>query len=270
MPTTTMPRLVASDLDGTLLRDDKTISNRTCHMLRRLNDLGIAFVPVTGRPPRTLGEVMDVLSYRGTVICQNGALVLDHGRDEILRHAAIPAGAASAFVRVMRERAPGIAFGCEMGRAFGCEPGYEQLRPYARSAEPWRADALDLCAAPLTKLLAAHPTLPLADLYALAHEVAGDTLTCTHSGLAFVEISAAGVDKASGLRWLCARLGIDPRTVVAFGDMPNDLAMLCWAGRGIAVANAHPDVLAGADAATLSNNEDGVAVALESLLGGTA
>jgi hydroxymethylpyrimidine pyrophosphatase-like HAD family hydrolase len=88
----------------------------------------------------------------------------------------------------------------------------------------------------------------------------------THSGAAFVEMSAAGVTKASGVRGLCERLGIGPGEVIAFGDMPNDLAMMRWAGRRVAVANAHADVLACADEVTASNDENGVALAIERLL----
>ncbi len=91
-------------------------------------------------------------------------------------------------------------------------------------------------------------------------------MCCTHSGVGLVEISAAGVDKASALAWLCASDGIAPGEVIAFGDMPNDLPMLRWAGRGVAVANAHPDVLAGADEIARSNEEDGVAHIIAALL----
>ena len=77
-----------------------------------------------------------------------------------------------------------------------------------------------------------------------------------------VEISAAGVTKAAALARVCDRLGIDAADVVAFGDMPNDLALLAWAGTSYAVSNAHPSVLAAADHVTASNDEDGVAEAL--------
>ena len=81
-----------------------------------------------------------------------------------------------------------------------------------------------------------------------------------------LEIGAAGVSKASGLAVLCARRGIDRADVLAFGDMPNDLAMLEWAGRSVAVANAHAEVIAIADEVTASNDEGGVAQVLERLL----
>ena len=101
---------------------------------------------------------------------------------------------------------------------------------------------------------------------ALANELAATTVTCTRSDLPFIEISAAGVDKGSTLAAYCGSLGIAAANVVAFGDMPNDIPMLTWAGRGVAVANADPLVLASADMVTLANNADGVASMLTTLL----
>jgi hydroxymethylpyrimidine pyrophosphatase-like HAD family hydrolase len=91
--------------------------------------------------------------------------------------------------------------------------------------------------------------------------------TVTQAGLGYVEITAPGVDKASGLAVVAAELGILPADVCVFGDMPNDVPMFQWAGwRRVAVANAHPEVLALADEVTASNDADGVAAWLESLL----
>jgi len=94
---------------------------------------------------------------------------------------------------------------------------------------------------------------------------ASSRATVTHSGSHFVEVMAPGVSKASMLQDYCATLGIAAAEVIAFGDMPNDLPMLHWAGCGVAVANAHPEVLAAADLVTRSNDADGVALALERL-----
>ena len=106
------------------------------------------------------------------------------------------------------------------------------------------------------------------ELLALAVEVLdGQVAVTSSSSEALLEISAAGVTKASALAALAARAGIPAAEVVAFGDMPNDLPMLAWAGRAVAVANAHPEVLAVADEVTASNDEDGVALVLERLAG---
>ncbi|MDQ6601158.1 MAG: HAD hydrolase family protein, partial [Chloroflexota bacterium] len=133
---------------------------------------------------------------------------------------------------------------------------------------PLSGDAHALCAEAVTKLIVRHPELPLDDLLRISRVVAGEMAAVTHSGAPFVEISAAGITKASALAGLCDRLGIAPSQVIAFGDMPNDLPMLAWAGRSVAVANAHPDVLAVVDEVTTANEEDGVAVVLERLIEG--
>jgi hydroxymethylpyrimidine pyrophosphatase-like HAD family hydrolase len=119
-------------------------------------------------------------------------------------------------------------------------------------------------------MMVRHPWLTGDELVAHARELLVDLAELSHSSTAdaLLEIGAAGVSKASGLAVLCARQGIDPGEVLAFGDMPNDLAMLQWAGRSVAVANAHPEVIATADEVTASNDEGGVARVLERLLAG--
>jgi hydroxymethylpyrimidine pyrophosphatase-like HAD family hydrolase len=104
-------------------------------------------------------------------------------------------------------------------------------------------------------------------LYNEVERLAADAVTVTHSGFAgLVEVAAAGVTKASGLAWIAEHYGVDPAKIVAFGDMPNDASMLRWAGRGVVVAGAHPAAAAAADAVTVGNDADGVAVYLDALL----
>ena len=126
-------------------------------------------------------------------------------------------------------------------------------------------DALELVSRPVTKLVAQHGTLPLAELLTIATSAVGDDAVVTLSGTQFVEVNAPGVTKAAAVGALAERLEIARDEVIAFGDNLNDIPLLAWAGRGVAVANAQPDVLAVADEVTLSNDEDGVAVVLESL-----
>jgi hydroxymethylpyrimidine pyrophosphatase-like HAD family hydrolase len=124
-----------------------------------------------------------------------------------------------------------------------------------------------LIAEPAIKLMLRHGELSADALLARARAVCGHLAEFSHSSAsdALLEISAAGVSKASALARLCRRHGIAPSEVVAFGDMPNDLPLLGWAGHAVAVANAHPDVIAAADEVTTSNDGDGVARVLERL-----
>jgi hydroxymethylpyrimidine pyrophosphatase-like HAD family hydrolase len=128
------------------------------------------------------------------------------------------------------------------------------------------ADALELITGPVTKLLVRHPTMAFAEVAERARRAVGDDAVVTWAGLRLVEISAAGVTKAFALERLCRRLGIAADEVVAVGDMPNDLAMLDWAGTAVAVANATPEVLEAADEVTAANTDDGVALLLERIL----
>jgi len=166
----------------------------------------------------------------------------------------------------LREAAPGVRFAVEREGQYGCESGYVDWNPTVWSDSPVVDDALTLCTSPVSTLVVRHPEIDVDDLIDLTRTLGGDLIGVTHSGGSVVEISAAGVHKASALEWLATSLGVDPSDVVAFGDMPNDLTMLQWAGHGVAVANAHPELLAAADEVTLANTEDGVAVTLERLL----
>lgn len=260
-------RLIATDIDDTLLRSDKTISERTRGVLRRLDERGIVLVPVTARPPRSLRAIADHCGFSGIALTCNGALVYDLAGDAILRSSPIAPAVARNIVTNLRATVPEICFGGQAGMDFGCESAYEVLRPISQQQGPWRADALDLARQPLHRLMALHPTLIGESLLPLVCEVVGDLAEATCSGLPLVEMSARGINKGVALAELCDSLGILPEQVVAFGDMLNDLPMLRWAGTGVAVANAHPAVLAVANAVTLSNDEDGLAVFVEGLLG---
>ncbi len=256
-------RLVATDLDGTLLHDDGTISLRTRLALARAGAADIAVVLVTARPPRVLRTMARQAGVTGLAICCNGAIVYDLATDEIVEHRPLAPAAAQRLVAALRAATPGVCFAVERGLRFGQEPRYAALSPIAGDHTPLIADATALCAEAVTKLIVRHPDVPLQDLLRAARAAAGDEAIVTHSSALFVEVSAAGVTKAAALQGLCARLGLDATQVVACGDMPNDLPMLEWAGHSVAVANAHPAVLAVVDEVTLSNNEDGVARVLE-------
>jgi hydroxymethylpyrimidine pyrophosphatase-like HAD family hydrolase len=255
-------KLVASDLDGTLLRPDETVSERTMAAILATRRAGIILVLVTGRPPRNLGPIAERLGVGGIAICANGAVVWDLDTGTILDLTPLAADLAIRLVRALRAAIPGALFAVELEGGFGREAGWaDGLLPAAPDA--LEADALELITGPVTKLLLRHPTLPFAEVAGRARAAVGEQAVVTWAGTRVVEISAPGVTKAFALERLCRRLGIRPQEVVAVGDMPNDLAMLAWAGRSVAVANAADEVLAAADEVTASNVDDGVALVLE-------
>jgi Cof subfamily protein (haloacid dehalogenase superfamily) len=262
-------RLVASDLDGTLLRPDETVSERTRRAVAAARVAGITVVLVSGRPVRSMGPLAARVGVGGIAICANGAIVWDLDKGTMLDWSPLAADLAVRLVHDLREAIPGALFAVELERGFGREAGWSDgLRP--ATAGVLEADALELITGPVTKLLVRHATLPFDEVAERARRAVGDDAVATWAGLRLVEISAAGVTKASALERLCRRLGIDACEVVAVGDMPNDLAMLDWAGTGVAVANAAREVLDAADEVTAANTEDGVALLLERILAGGA
>jgi hydroxymethylpyrimidine pyrophosphatase-like HAD family hydrolase len=121
----------------------------------------------------------------------------------------------------------------------------------------------ELTSVPAVKLLARSAAHEADAFYELISQTLGDVAETTHSSKsALVEISAPAVTKAAGLAWLCERDGLSAADVLAFGDMPNDIPLLTWAGHGVAMGNAHPAVRAVADEVTRTNDEDGVALYL--------
>lgn len=244
---TTAPALVATDLDGTFLSPDGTVSATNAEAAWRLREAGIPLVVTTGRPPRWL-EVLDGLPV-SAVVASNGALLWDLTEDRAIRTHPIEVEVVSRLTGLIRERLPGAAFAVEQGTRFGWEEAY-RIPLDLSGADPslfFRAPIERLIGdGPMVKLLVQHPDLGPDELAAAICEVVGDELTVTHSSIgefALVEISAAGVTKASMLAAYCAEMGIEATEVAAFGDMPNDLAMLNWVGRPHVMADAHPELV---------------------------
>ncbi|MEV6650074.1 HAD-IIB family hydrolase [Streptomyces sp. NPDC051219] len=268
----TGPRLIATDLDGTLLRDDKSVSDRTIAALAAAEEAGIEVFFVTGRPARWMDVVSAHVHGHGLAICANGAAVVDlHAGGRIIEVRALERARALEIVHALRAAAPGTSFAVELTTGIHYEPTYPPffLDPGATVAiaEKLLHEESEGAGAPVLKLLAHHPELAPDDFLTLGRTAAGDLGSITRSSAtALLEISGLGVSKASTLALCCAERGIAPEQVVAFGDMPNDLEMLSWAGTSYAMGNAHPDVVAAASGRTVANNEDGVAVVIERIL----
>jgi len=262
-------KLVATDLDGTIVRTDRTISERTRVALKAVEASGRLVVFVSGRPPRWLHEIAEATDHTGMAICANGALRYDLHTEEMSAAHFIAPETTREIINRLRAVVPGLVFAVEYGPNFAHEPGYSHHLDLGTA--PTIGELDDIIGRPIVKLLARHADLDADTLLAKAIAAAGDIATFTHSTAtatnALLEISAPGVTKASGLAEFAKERGIDPSEVLAFGDMPNDLAMLGWAGHSVAVANAHPAVLAAVDEITASNDDDGVALVLERLLG---
>jgi HAD superfamily hydrolase (TIGR01484 family) len=260
------PRLVATDLDGTLLRSDGTVSDWTVEVLRAVERAGVQIVVVTARPPHWMHELLDVIGEHGLAICANGAFVYDVVGRRVVREHPLSREAVAEIARDLREALPGIAFAVESRDGPGREPEFAERHPVPPGSP---VAALEQLMDPLPgKLLARHEDFEPEEFIAAVTEVIGGRAVVAHSGAGgLAEISAVGVTKAAALTDWCVEHAVDAGEVWAFGDMPNDVPMLTWAGRSYAVANAHPHAVAAATHRCGSNDDDGVASVLADTFG---
>jgi Cof subfamily protein (haloacid dehalogenase superfamily) len=257
--------LVASDLDGTLVRSDGTVSPRTRRALADAERAGITVVFVSGRPLRWARDVFEHVVGHGLAIISNGALVWDVAGDRAALERPIPAEVGLEVARVLREAVPGTTYAVETTSGIVLEHVFQERYRVPEGAR--RTEVEGLFEGPVLKLLARHEELDPQDFWDRAERAVGHLVEITwSSSTALLEMSAAGVTKATTLERRCEDLGIDRAEVVALGDMPNDLAMLGWAGTSYAMANAHDSVRKVADHVAASNDDDGVAQVIESLL----
>ncbi len=257
--------LVATDLDGTIVREDGTISDRTVAAFARVEAAGSRFVLVTGRPPRVMRNVAAAFGHRGTAICANGALAYDMRTDTITTLRLIPPPVLAAAAAALRAAVPGIGIAVEYPDGRAADELFLAISWEINEAIPRPGDEA-LFNRPASKLLGRHLGHSCDELLARALPAIGGLVSVSHSnGKGLIEASALGISKATAVAELAAGHGISRASVIAFGDMPNDLPLLTWAGASCAVANAHPDVLAAATHVIGSNDDDGVAEYLEKL-----
>lgn len=258
-------RLIATDLDGTLVHSDGSITKRTREALAEAEAAGVEVVFVTGRPLRWAREVFEHVGRHGLAIVTNGALVWNVAEDRPELERALSVEAGHEVCRVIREAAPGTSYAVETVAGIALEHGFAERYPLPEESPRGTLD--EVFDAPVLKLLARHEELDPQDFWDRARAVAGELAEITWSSTgALLEISAAGVTKATTLAVLAEQRDVGPESVVALGDMPNDIPMLEWAGTSYAMANAHPTVIEAADHLAPANDEDGVAQVLERLL----
>lgn len=269
------PKLVASDLDGTLLDARGEISPRTRAALDACWAAGIPVVGVTGRGPRLLESVRAALGHRGLAVMSQGGFVVDLERDEVLRAVALPREQAVRVVDAIEQVAGEVVLAVEEAAEQGqvrtrlrVEHGFDWPYPEPSQLLP-RGEVLPDGA--VLKVFLRSATLDQDELLASARAVVDPAdAEVTHAGLGFIEVLPPGITKASGLQMALDRYGVGFGDVLTFGDMPNDLPMLAAVqdagGRAVAVANAHPEVRALTPELTSGHRVDGVARYLEAVL----
>ncbi len=266
------PLLIATDLDGTFLSPDGSVSALNSSAVLAAQAAGIPVIFATGRPVRWLDVVKDLPGAHPTVIASNGAAIYDLGSGRLIKRICIEPELALNAVQTIRAEVPDAAFAFESGTRFGYEHTYG-IWPVHDGADPalFSGPAEEIAyAEAFVKLLVQSASVRPDELLGRVRAVIGDSLTATHSqtrDFGLVEISAYGVSKASMLKHCCAELGIDASRVAAFGDMPNDVDMLSWSGMSYVVANAHPALLELDFTVVPGNDESGVGQTIMELLG---
>lgn len=263
------PRLVASDVDGTLLGLNARASRRTVDVVARIVAAGVPFVLVTGRPPRWIQPVVDEIGHAGLAVCANGAVLYDAATGEVLSTRTLDAMRLHDLADSLTAALPGCMFAAER-IADPHAPAQQDFVAELGYAHPWpgpdhhEAPRDELLGRPAVKLLVRHPDMTSEAMAAAVDGLVDDTLSVTFStGNGLLEFAAAGVDKSTGLAAVADHYGVARADVIAFGDMPNDLEMLAWAGHGVAMGDGHPSVLEVADEVTAPVSEDGVPLVLE-------
>jgi len=298
-------QLIASDIDGTILSyahtESGSISTRTVDAFQAAQSAGIKVVLVTGRPVRWLKHISEMLGDLGTVIASNGAVIYDLASDRLIHESALDASALFTVKDIITEIDPQASFAAETlqhlhmeepfiagslffeedrRRAAGVTEEELRLGPLDETLErdgltnAAQTPGSDVTSAHVTdrvvKLLCKTETMAPDEFLSRVQNEVGDLLTVTHSapGISLLELSAQGVNKAAGLAHYAAGHQIEREQVVAFGDMPNDIEMLRWAGTSWAVGSAHPEARSAANYTAASCDEDGVAQVIEKLLAG--
>ena len=263
-----LPKLVATDLDGTLVRSDDTVSGYTHEVLDRVRAAGIRIVGATGRGPRLTELTRNDIRAADFLVLAHGGWVYDVADPHPLRQERLSGALLAGLLTDMEAEVGPLTVMVEALE----HPGAPL---WGTRAPDWRYEVTvedraraECLTGDVIKAYACSPDHHVDDLLEAARRIVpAHVASVTQAGLNVVEICPPNVDKGTGLAVVAEAVGVDPADVLVFGDMPNDLPMFAWAGwHRVAVANAHPTVLAAADEVTLSNDEDGVAVFLDRLL----
>ena len=266
--------LIAIDLDGTLLDGAGLLSRRAVDAVRAAVVDGHRVVIATGRPPAiAFAATIELAGLASHIVGANGTIISDFPTDperqpELVHVTGFDIAHAIAMVETLRGRDAAFGFALATDHGFVHERGFAELMPAAIHDEP-ADDVLAIGGATAFKLLTYHPDRSvdqlLTELPAMIAGI-GEGFAVGHLGADAVEIGPAANDKGSGLRWLCAHLGVEAGDVIAIGDELNDLTMIQWVGHGVAVGNADPRVQSAADEIIGSHLTDGVAEFLERLV----
>lgn len=265
-----LPTLIATDVDGTLLDNQERITPRTREAIHAAVAAGTKFVLATGRPPRWIPPVVEALGLAPLAVCANGAVIYDAATDRVISAHVLDPDRLAELAEIATRVIPGVGLAVErVGRSafdesvpqFASSPGYEHAWQNPDNTEVSLDEMLGMPAVKLLIRKAGASSAEMAAALAPHFGLHGDLTYSTNNGL--IEVVPLGISKATGISEIAVPLEILPDDVVTFGDMPNDIPMLRWAGHGVAMGNGHPEAVAAADEVTTPNHDDGVARVLE-------
>lgn len=265
------PRLIASDIDGTLLDRNHRVPRRNRDAVARAVQQGVYFALSTGRPFRWIAPVLEQLPVRPVCVTSNGAVLYDSAEDRVMSAHELSPAALAEVVEVAQTVLGTVGFGAERAGgslADAVEDLFVVERHYSENAlfEGFGVVSMgELVGQPAVKFLIRNTDYSAPELYDLiSPHIDPELAHVTYSiNEGMLEVAAPKVTKRRGVEWLADHTGVDQAEVIAFGDMPNDIEMLQWSGCGVAMENAHPEVKAAADAVTVANHQAGVAKVLE-------
>ncbi len=262
------PKLIATDLDGTIVAHYGFISDRTKIAFAAAHAAGIHIYFITGRPIRWMKEIKENFNF-GLGVCGNGALLYDFINEKVLEEWSFSVEAQLETVKRLRQVIPPVSFATEIGEDFLREKKY--VPRWDIGEDNVGVDLIEeVITAPALKMLArcSDGEFSSDEMLALASKALEGIATVTHSNStdSLLEISAVGVSKGATLSKVAGRLGLTADDCVTFGDNPNDFSMLSWASRSWAMADGHPDLMKYAKFQTDPHQEDGVAKVIEQLL----
>ena len=270
-------KLFVADMDGTLLNDDKKLSDKNIQAIKKLQDFGIKFAVATGRHDSMIKSYLKHLDLHVPVISCNGAIVREPFSDQIFLSEALPQEQSLKVIDICKERnADFHIYGHES--IFGEKLNHKMLYYHNLNKSLPSEEQTKLVKVPDCKDAVLNDSEPLykfliisdrnKDLLDIMDGLAKiDGLTACQSMPTLCDVMKEGVSKAFALQKLSESLGIMRKEIVAIGDQFNDIDLIEYAGLGIAVANAEDALKKKADIVTISNNnEDAVSEAIESFL----
>lgn len=262
------PKLIATDLDGTIVSHYGEISKRTRDALFAAHEAGLEIYYVTGRPPRWMKEISDAFPF-GRGILGNGALLYDIHEERVIEEWYMSPESQIETVNRLRLAIPTISFAVEKHNYFHREKAYVPRWDVGLD-QVGVHDIFEVIDSPAMKMMArcSDQELTSDEMMEIAIKELEGVATVTHSNPhdSLLEINAHGVSKGATLAKIAARHGISADETVAFGDNPNDFSMLSWAGRSWAMGDGHPDGKKYAKFVAEPQPDDGVAKVIETLL----